>query len=77
MDNGTSIPAAQRGAIHTEDAGKDGSGVMDVRIQYCTLCWGYRDLALILAAALRQRFDVTLEVVGARWAKATCVWTAS
>ena len=37
---------------------------MDVRIEHCTVCWGYRDRALVLAEALRKRFGANVEVVG-------------
>jgi ubiquinone/menaquinone biosynthesis C-methylase UbiE len=38
--------------------------IIDVRIEHCTVCWGYRDRALILAEALRKRFGANVEVVG-------------
>ena len=37
---------------------------MDVRIEHCTVCWGYRDRALALAEELRKQFSATVEVVG-------------
>jgi predicted Rdx family selenoprotein len=36
---------------------------VDVRIEHCTLCWGYRDRALVVAEALRKRFDAKVDVV--------------
>jgi selT/selW/selH-like putative selenoprotein len=36
---------------------------MDVLIEHCTVCWGYRDRALVLAEALRPRFDAKVAVV--------------
>jgi ubiquinone/menaquinone biosynthesis C-methylase UbiE len=36
---------------------------MDVRIEHCTVCWGYRDRALAVAEALRKRFGAKVEVV--------------
>ena len=36
---------------------------MDVRIEHCTVCWGYRDRALTLAEALRKRFGARVDVV--------------
>lgn len=35
---------------------------MDVRIEHCTVCWGYRDRARVLAEALRKRFGANVEV---------------
>jgi selT/selW/selH-like putative selenoprotein len=37
--------------------------VMVVRIEYCTVCWGYRNRALVLAEALPKRLDANVEVV--------------
>lgn len=37
---------------------------MNVRIAYCTVCWGYRDRALSLAETLRKRFGANVEVLG-------------
>lgn len=37
---------------------------MNVRIEHCTVCWGYRDRALSLAEALRKRFGANVEVLG-------------
>jgi ubiquinone/menaquinone biosynthesis C-methylase UbiE len=37
---------------------------MNVRIEHCTVCWGYRDRALALADALRKRFGAHVEVAG-------------
>lgn len=37
---------------------------MDVRIEHCTVCWGYRDRALALAEELRKQLDATVEIVG-------------
>lgn len=36
---------------------------MDVRIEHCTVCWGYRDRALALAEEVRKRFGAKVEVV--------------
>ena len=36
---------------------------MDARIEHCTVCWGYRDRALVLAEALRTRFDAKVAVI--------------
>ena len=36
---------------------------MEIRILHCTLCWGYRERALTLAKALRERFGATVEVI--------------
>jgi len=36
---------------------------MEVRIEHCTVCWGYSDRELILAEALRKRFGARVEVV--------------
>ena len=38
--------------------------VMDVRIEHCTVCWGYRARALELADVLRKRFGASVEVAG-------------
>lgn len=37
---------------------------MDVRIEHCTVCWGYRDRALTLAEELRKQLGATVEIVG-------------
>lgn len=37
---------------------------MNVRIEHCTVCWGYRDRALALAEELRKQLSATVEVVG-------------
>lgn len=37
---------------------------MNVRIEHCTVCWGYGDRALKLAEALRKRFGANVEVRG-------------
>jgi SAM-dependent methyltransferase len=37
---------------------------MDVRIEHCTVCWGYRDRALALAEELRKQLGATVEIVG-------------
>lgn len=39
---------------------------MDVRIRYCTVCWGYRRRALELAEALRTRFGARVDVAGGK-----------
>ena len=36
---------------------------MDIRITHCAVCWGYRDRAIVLAGALRERFGAEVEVV--------------
>lgn len=36
---------------------------MNVRIEHCTVCWGYRDRALSLAEALWKRFGANVEVL--------------
>jgi hypothetical protein len=36
---------------------------MDVWIEHCTVCWGYRDRALALAEALRAQFDAKVDVM--------------
>jgi selT/selW/selH-like putative selenoprotein len=36
---------------------------MDVGIEHCTVCWGYRDRALALAEALRAQFDAKVDVM--------------
>jgi ubiquinone/menaquinone biosynthesis C-methylase UbiE/predicted Rdx family selenoprotein len=38
--------------------------IVDVRITHCTVCWGYRDRALALAEALRERFGAKVEIIG-------------
>jgi ubiquinone/menaquinone biosynthesis C-methylase UbiE len=37
---------------------------MDIRIEHCTVCWGYRDRALALAEELRNHLGATVEIVG-------------
>jgi len=37
--------------------------VMVIRIEHCTVCWGYRDRAQSLAKELARRFDAEVEVV--------------
>lgn len=37
---------------------------MDVRIEHCTVCWGYRDRAVALAEELRKQFGAKVEIVG-------------
>lgn len=39
---------------------------MDVRIRYCTICWGYRNRALEIADALRTRFDARVDAAGGK-----------
>lgn len=39
---------------------------MDVRIRYCTVCWGYRSRALEIAASLRTKFGAQVEVAGGK-----------
>lgn len=36
---------------------------MHIRIVHCTVCWGYRDHALMLAEALERRFAAAVEIV--------------
>lgn len=36
---------------------------MEVHIEHCTVCWGYRDRALRLAKALRKQFGAKVEVI--------------
>ena len=36
---------------------------MDVRIDHCPVCWGYRDRAVALSEILRQRFGANVQVV--------------
>lgn len=38
--------------------------MMDILIEHCTVCWGYRGRALILAETLRKQFNANVEVVG-------------
>jgi Rdx family len=37
---------------------------MDVRIEHCIVCWGYRDRALALGEELRKQLGATVEIVG-------------
>lgn len=37
---------------------------MEVRIEHCTVCWGYRGRALALAEELRKQLGATVEIVG-------------
>lgn len=39
---------------------------MEVRIRYCTVCWGYRDRALEIAESLRSRFGARVDVAGGK-----------
>lgn len=37
---------------------------MNIRIDHCPVCWGYRDRAVALSETLRQRFGANVEIVG-------------
>ena len=37
---------------------------MEARITYGTLCWGYRERAVAVAEALREKFGASVEVIG-------------
>lgn len=39
---------------------------VDVRIRYCTVCWGYKSRALAVAEALRTRFGAQVEIAGGK-----------
>lgn len=39
---------------------------MDVRIRFCTVCWGYRSRALEVAEALRTRFGARVDVAAGK-----------
>ena len=39
---------------------------MEVRIRYCTICWGYRSRAVEVAEALRTRFGAHVDVAGGK-----------
>jgi selT/selW/selH-like putative selenoprotein len=39
---------------------------VEVRIKYCTVCWGYRSRALEIAEKLRTQFGAQVEVAGGR-----------
>lgn len=39
---------------------------MEVRIRYCTVCWGYRNRAIEVADSLRTRFGARVDVAGGK-----------
>lgn len=39
---------------------------MEVRIKYCTVCWGYRNRAVEIADRLRTKFGAQVEVAGGK-----------
>lgn len=40
--------------------------LVDVRIRFCTVCWGYRSRALEVAEALRTRFGARVDVAAGK-----------
>ena len=47
-------------------SGKNTVRSVDVRIKYCTVCWGYRNRALEIAERLRTKFGAQVEVAGGK-----------